>query len=346
MSKIFSFLSAQAKAPEGKPEEPNWPLLGAIRFFLAIVIFNEHTRLVEGDRFLSELFGGGAVAAFFIISGFSMAHSLAKGSKGFYERRFYRIWPLYIFSIALALVPMLRGEGAYAWPGGGAVELPSRRNLILNALMLQPGIGWPIMTNGVVWSLGVEAAYYVVVPFFARLSDRARLGHVFASLAFAFWAMRHSMIPIQNRGSFWPYLGMFWLFALGFELFRRRSDPRFQQGTLVAPMIVGLGSITMAVSLLLFLHQSKIKLSAPWQRVCLYLGELSYPLYILHDPVMAILNQAAPKTPIWAYYIAGLLAAIAAYHLLDAPLRRWHRKRQKALGERASQVPVVSMPAP
>ena len=331
--------------PVGKSEEPNWALLGAIRFFLAIVVFNEHIRLVEGNRGLSEWFGGGAVAAFFVISGLSMAHSLSRGSKGFYERRFYRIWPLYIFSIALALAPLMRGGGFYVYPGGGMVELPTQLELVLNAVMLQPLVILPIGTNGVIWSLGVEAAFYLVVPFYARLSDRARLGVLGAALLFALYASHSSMIALQNRGTFWPYLGMFWLFALGFELFRWRHDPRVQQATLVAPMLVGYGSITMAASLLLVLHQSKIKISPTWAKRFLYLGELSYPLYILHDPVMAMLNQQFPKTPIWTYYVAGLVAAVAAYHLIDAPLRKWHRKRSAEAG-RASQFPAVAAPAP
>lgn len=329
---------------ENKNAQPNWALLSLIRFFLAIVVFNDHMRLVEGNPVLGEWFLKGAVASFFVISGFSMAHSLSRGTEGFYERRFYRVWPLYILSIALALVPLLRGGGFYVWPGGGMVELPERAQLILNAVMLQPMLTTSLGTNMVIWSLGIEAVFYVVVPFYAKLNERARLTILVSSLVFGIWANHISPILLEGRGGLWAYLGYFWLFAMGFELFYRRHNPRAQQGALAAAMLGGIGSITMAVSLLLVLHQSKIQIAPKWQKIFLYLGELSYPIYILHDPVMAIINQAAPATPTFIYYIVGFVVSAFAYHLIDAPLRRWHRARQSGNASRTAV--MASVPAP
>lgn len=321
-------------------EQPNWPLLAALRFFLALTVFNVHIALVGGNTFLGKHFGASAVAAFFVISGFSMAHSLSRNPKvgTFYERRFYRIWPMFILATGLSLVPMLRGEGFYVWPYGPMAELPSQRHFLINALMMVPLLGGCIPTNLTSWTLSLEVAFYLFVPLYSRLPDRARFALLAASLALML-SFGTTGPLIQDVGFVWPYLGFFWLFGMGFELFQHRAQMQFQTGALAAAMTGGAGGVTMALSLLLIFNQDRLKMSARMSGIALYLGELSYPLYILGDPVKAIWNQAFPGTPIWGYYVVCGAASVLAYHLLDAPLRGWHGRRR----EKQKEVLLLSM---
>jgi peptidoglycan/LPS O-acetylase OafA/YrhL len=69
-------------------------------------------------------------------------------------------------------------------------------------------------------------------------------------------------------------------------------------------------------------------------RCLIYLGDLSYPLYILQIPVLLFLIPALAhhaRAAIPAGIVACLIAAIASYHLIDAPLRKSRRVRKPPL---------------
>jgi peptidoglycan/LPS O-acetylase OafA/YrhL len=56
-----------------------------------------------------------AVIGFFLISGYSIAASLQRSSKGFYRRRFLRIYPIYFFAIVTThILSLVLGSGIQA----------------------------------------------------------------------------------------------------------------------------------------------------------------------------------------------------------------------------------------
>jgi peptidoglycan/LPS O-acetylase OafA/YrhL len=75
------------------------------------------------------------------------------------------------------------------------------------------------------------------------------------------------------------------------------------------------------------------------RRVSLFVGDVSYPLYVTHFPIMQLfLYVVGPHKPVGtalALLIAVELATIAAVAVLvlmlyDRPLRAWLRRRQAA----------------
>ena len=68
-------------------------------------------------------------------------------------------------------------------------------------------------------------------------------------------------------------------------------------------------------------------------RICTFLGELSYPLYITHYPVMYVLMNWAwshPDAPMYAHVVAStgtvifsIGLAYACLKLYDLPVREW-----------------------
>ena len=218
------------------------------------------------------------VDLFFLISGFLLtlpwlvrAHDgrPAPGVREFYLRRVRRIVPAYYVHLVLLFalfVPVVRGwsylrQDAYvvAW------------NALAHAGFLHtttPLTSGSLAVNGALWTLAVEAHYYVLVPLLAAAFVRTPMtAAVLAFIAAALWqhGARHGFEPLvaaQLRlGSHWSwseatvrhllltqmpaYLGHF---AFGTVLGRawlawRRSPPPFGGGLLAAMSIAGAAAL-------------------------------------------------------------------------------------------------------
>jgi peptidoglycan/LPS O-acetylase OafA/YrhL len=99
------------------------------------------------------------VDLFFVISGFLIGSILFKeykrtktlNFKSFYLRRFLRLFPVYFFSMIIALY-FLDGNGAERWTTAWS-------NLIyVNNYVFKSYMGWT-------WSLAIEEQFYIVIPF-------------------------------------------------------------------------------------------------------------------------------------------------------------------------------------
>jgi peptidoglycan/LPS O-acetylase OafA/YrhL len=74
-----------------------------------------------------------------------------------------------------------------------------------------------------------------------------------------------------------------------------------------------------------------------------YLGDLSYPLYLLHYPLLFALTSSILKAhPEWNYGIAqvaiSLAAAMLAFHYIDKPMRNFGRLNSKYLTSAATSI--------
>ena len=99
------------------------------------------------------------VDLFFVISGFLIGTILFKefkrtqslNFKSFYIRRFLRLFPVYFFSMIIALY-FLSGGGAERWPSAWS------NLLYINNYVRDSYMGWT-------WSLAIEEQFYIVIPF-------------------------------------------------------------------------------------------------------------------------------------------------------------------------------------
>ena len=210
--------------------------LNGLRFVaaLAVVFFHFATK-IEGyghapvvvRSLISE--GPAAVAFFFILSGFVLAHRyLENGAQieepaNFYWSRFTRLYPAYILAfllfLPLAVVKYLHGPGNHQ-----TFFLAAS----LSGLMLQAWTPLAQAWNGPSWSLSVEAFMYVVFPLLAyrllRLDSRTMvliltgLWLLPTSLAIAYTA---GFIPatiwiayIQNNPLLWTPLFLIGICAI------------------------------------------------------------------------------------------------------------------------------------
>jgi len=149
-------------------------------------IFIQHTNL--GKEF---------VIVFFILSGFSIMHSVtaeAGGIKNFYIRRLVRVYPTYILGIIWAIAVFLALRWGVSWVFNNTVErnppLREAFDSFINLKTLLLNLVYIVKDNYLTpqyWSLPFEILFYLCIPFFARHFNAYT---IFTILAFAtglFW---------------------------------------------------------------------------------------------------------------------------------------------------------------
>ena len=305
----------------------HWAVLAGTRFFLACVVVNAHYRYVAGvgqahpaAQVGIALGGGVAVIGFLAVSGFSIAHSIQQ-PHGFYARRIARIWPTLAISVALfaALIWTFHRPGR-SDPDFVAV---AGTLLFLNGLLLP---SW----YGPTWSLAVEALYYALAPGLRRLATPLVLALAAAS------ALTHWDIARLGVGSYPEALhglapaGLFWAWGLGFIIYRERCNPLYGLVLLLGgagliwrfnPEGGGWWPATWTVAACAVAFGGWLRFEGKRLRAGLnYLGDLSYPLFLLHMPIFFLMGRLGVRG--WPVVIPVALGASAAcLHFVDRPLR-------------------------
>lgn len=253
------------------------------------------------------------------------------GLAGFMWARVKRLWPMYALGLALGLVAslvlLLQGRA----PHIGPAELGTALGLGFVFLPYLNDLAWPVpgraLTGAVfplnesTWTLFFELLANVL--FFWRLrllqaagvaaSSRAAL---LASLAVVLpvlvvyvlgVVLGHPYNPGWDSRSFLEGLprvtAQFLIGALIFEHGLHRTRPRpWLAGALalawLALMCSGRGkpqllNLVVVVPALVW-TLSALQVHGVWQRVCRQLGEMSFPLFIIHYPLFKLLAWTTP----------------------------------------------------
>jgi peptidoglycan/LPS O-acetylase OafA/YrhL len=173
------------------------------------------------------------VDLFFLLSGFLLVLPwLARAARAqpapiareFYRRRVLRIVPAYYVHLVLlfvAILPMLRGW-MYWRPDAYVVAWNAIAHgafLHLTSPLTSPSLG----VNGALWTLAIEAQFYLVLPLvapvFVRAPVRATLAAVVVASAWR-WAAMHDLEPLVaiylRMGAHWnwPEAGVRHLLAI------------------------------------------------------------------------------------------------------------------------------------
>jgi peptidoglycan/LPS O-acetylase OafA/YrhL len=154
--------------------------LTSLRFFAALIVMIFHTRtnLLEGPlkswaawlRPLADV-GFVGVPFFFVLSGFILAYTyLGRAEVGpsgwkpgamsrFYQARFARVYPLYVFALLLTLPIFLKDTKTF----GAAFRMA---DALATVGLLQAWFpSFTLVWNAVGWSLSAEAFFYLVFPW-------------------------------------------------------------------------------------------------------------------------------------------------------------------------------------
>jgi peptidoglycan/LPS O-acetylase OafA/YrhL len=268
-----------------------------------------------------------AVDLFFVLSGFVIALTYeAKLRDGMRMREFLtlraiRLWPM-------LLIGALLGIGLEGGHAGMLFLLPSPYSDTL----------YP--SNPPLWSLLLEGLAYVGFASFAhRLSDRKLVVLAAVSgVTLAGYAL-HSSARLHEFGGFWSTLPaglarVGFSFTAGMLIYRWRKHDGLQHsrdwraallpaGLLGLMLFMPFGETGGLLAILvvfpaLVWFASKWELPAP--RAGALLGALSYPLYCIHMPILAVTAANGAARPwVWALLIA---ASVLLDRWWDRPVRR------------------------
>jgi peptidoglycan/LPS O-acetylase OafA/YrhL len=275
--------------------------------------------LFPGDTAFSSwmkaatFYGHLGVPVFFVISGFVLPHSLEaagyhwRNFSTFVAKRLVRLEPTYLLSLAIHLglwalasrLPTFRGEQLQIEPG----------RLLSHLGYLSGLLGYQWYSENY-WTLGIEFQFYIAmalaVPLLIRSNPSWRWAAIVALIGADFAQVPPTLFARYGA-----------LFALGIETFVLRSPTRrtHVDAALSAVAVVVLawsdGWVTAAAGAATALIIGFDAL--PVRRPLLWLGSISYSLYLFHTIVgQRVLHIGERFVTNDASRVAVLMAAIAS----------------------------------
>jgi peptidoglycan/LPS O-acetylase OafA/YrhL len=323
-----------------------WAILGGLRFALATIVIGAHLTWFDPQSPLTALADLSALAAvigFLMVSGYSIAHSLQQSESGFYRRRARRIMPLYMvalcFGFAIGRVP-----GFEQWPHGLQFPTPSFGELTANLFFLQVFTGKPLRTDVVVWTLAVEVVFYVMAPWIRKASGRSLLVGILIS-ATAYILCSRFMDRFFADVGYGGNLAIFaWPWLLGFYVYANRSRSLTPFLAFAIPILTcALGGsrfiqagwwLPVSASAACIVYGSRVSVAKGLGTVLTALGDISYPLYLIHLPSLIVLYDVFGLRSGLLMYMSCLAAA----WLLNAALTG------KAMPKAAPNIATLTSP--
>lgn len=269
--------------------------------------------------------GGRGVQLFFVVSAFTLFHSLDSKTAGaaglfrFFVRRYFRVAPLYYAGVLLYLF-VHQFDSRY-WPP----ETVSTGSIAVNALFLHE---WhPAWFGGVVpggWSVSVEMNFYLLLPLLFAVCRNSRcvmLGFCMLQPAYVLlnWLAYHWLHGLFLDSQLTAFLSL-WLpaqlpvFFCGMLLYfadrERWSIGRTLRG---AALLCGVIAATRLAGKTWLGSEVPTAARAQWSGVALFVAAFllsRYPLPILVNQVTAYVGRIS-----YAAYVANFAVLILYCHL-------------------------------
>jgi peptidoglycan/LPS O-acetylase OafA/YrhL len=306
--------------------------------------------LPQGVLKSSGSYGWIGVEIFFVISGFILPYALQRAGYRpadflrFVWKRILRLDPPYVVCIALVLVLNFASTLVPSYRGQ-PFQFDLAQVLLhfgyLNAFF---NYEW---VNVVFWTLAIEFQFYLLValvfPLISHSSLAVRVGICVVLAMTAF------LLPSENLVFHYLFLfliGM-WAFQIKADLLRGAGRQVAGWALLAAGAWFTLGDIIALAGTITGLLIVHARLNAPW---LLFLGQISYSLYLLHVPIGGrVINlgsrfahgPAEQMVVLVLAVIASIGAAFLFHRWVELPAQRWSSAVRFGAAQPPPTLPVL-----
>ena len=329
------------------------PDIDGLRAFavLSVVFYHAFPKGVSG--------GYVGVDVFFVISGFLISRILFAeiaehrfSFATFYGRRIRRIFPALAVCLAAVLaygfVSLMPSElarlGKHVFFGAGFLS-----NMVLwseSGYFDSAASSKPLLH---LWSLGIEEQFYIVWPALLWIAFRikAKMGRVLVVLFLASFATNVGLSITSISDDFYLPVSRFWELLAGAWLGWRREivlTPNVRSWISLAGLVALVTSVTLftpemrfpgwlavmpvvgAVAIILAGPETLVNRMVLSNRVVVFVGLISYPLYLWHWPLISyayVIRLGKVPTPLMATTLVAIsfLFAWATYRYVEYPAR-------------------------
>ncbi|MGB5819987.1 MAG: acyltransferase family protein, partial [Saonia sp.] len=307
----------------------------------------------------------------------TQAQSLKDFLSVFYSRRIKRLVPARVGVVAVTSVALsLFDPAPQTQLETGLLSLFGLSNLYLINIKADY-FGDSLILNSFMhtWSLGVEEQFYLFFPvllWFLHIrgsnKDSTRLTAILASLAIVSLVLFAGLYESRPDAAYYSMPTRFWELAIGaltFFAVTQFNEDRFslRSGTAATIAIIGIVVVlflpaelfVLNAVLIVFLTALLIAFAKPNTLPCkilstkllVYLGLISYSLYLWHWPVLTISRWTIGVTPYTLPFQLILMVVLAtiSYRYLERPLRRtsWSASRGVTIGYGVAGSAAVGM---
>jgi peptidoglycan/LPS O-acetylase OafA/YrhL/glycosyltransferase involved in cell wall biosynthesis len=306
--------------PVGKDTDNNFT---ALRLLLAVLVVFGHFQVFDGVKSppWPYSYASTAVDCFFVVSGYLVTNSFDRDSNlyRFYIRRFFRIYPLYLVVIVLQAIALGAIEPAGYLANAGSLV----KYLFFNAVFAnfaQHDIGNGVLNgltdpslNASLWTLKIEFAFYLLLPFIWRLAKR--YGDVLLIAIFVLSAIYYQALFSAGQYILAKQLpGQMQYFVLGIAAYKYRDlwiPTRALAGILTVLLAILVTALQRAHPPVVFplavgAFVVMASLHAPRLRIK---SDFSYGVYLLHAPIIQL-------TLLYGLYRPGFLGLVPILLLL------------------------------
>lgn len=341
--------------------------LTAARGFAALLVVLYHISAYSNGAlaawFPPIAYGPLAVDFFFVLSGFVLTHvyrapwkSGVYDHRGFILRRFARVWPLHIATLLGVAVLVMGGARFGIQPPWE----PTLGSFLVNALMLHAtGLAPELAWNQPSWSISAEWCAYLAFPFFLIVADALRSNAARAVAALALFSVFYglsygitgeNLMVLTTLGvlriipSFFAGVVLRYVFddiAKHPLASNTRALSSLMWGVVILAFVGAFAGapnaffwlLIVASILLLALRGANPNAGIMRSRPLIWLGDISYALYLVHAPVLMVAYGIGGKlvsvTSTGGLLAIGALALLAsiliahlAHMLIERPAQR------------------------
>lgn len=337
--------------------------LTSLRFFAAamVVVFHASHSFGGLPEYLKHFTLTSAVSLFYVLSGFILSHT-HRGTTSirevlrFYTNRIARIWPLHLVT-AFAALYMINWEG-------GHVAAPVIISNLLLVQSWYPNTDVYFSLNGVAWSLADEAFFYAMFPLLIYRIEKRWIFNllatviVTAAMLTAFRAAPRPWLVWAAYISPITRLSEFMLGIAAYQIYRRFGENTISlvKATMLELLMVALtvgalwatdlkfvssmpfivaktqsiwasncaAAIAFAPLIVVIAFQKGLLSNCLLWKPLVYLGEISFSLYMVHQLVQRFFDEHGLFTNygLSMYWATAIACAAVAHHVVESPLRR------------------------